>query len=210
MPHSRPDTDQLLDQASQGDSPARQLLLDRHRRRLKRMISLRLSRRLAGRVDPSDVVQDVLLEANRQFPRYLDERPLPFYPWLRQIALQRLTQLHRRHIGARRRSVLREEMEIPAWPDDSALELVQRLCSNGSRPDARLERQEIVQQVRQALERLPERDREVLVLRHLEHLPIKQIAAVLQISEAAVYTRHLRALERLGKLLHGFFDEEDS
>jgi RNA polymerase sigma-70 factor (ECF subfamily) len=87
MPRCGTDTDQLLDNASRGDGAARARLLDRHRQRLRHMIALRLDRRLAARIDPSDVVQEALIVADRQLDRYLREQPLPFYPRLRQIAL---------------------------------------------------------------------------------------------------------------------------
>src|SRR5262245_41734828 len=104
-----PDTEQLLRQAAGGDAAARQALLERHRPRLLRMVALRLARRLAARLDPSDLVQESLAEADRQLGDYLSARPLPFYPWLRQIAWLRLVQAHRRHVQASKRSVLREE-----------------------------------------------------------------------------------------------------
>src|ERR1700757_2715447 len=84
-------------------------LLDRHRDRLRRMVAVRLDPRLAAGVDPSDVVQEALAKADAKLDRYLRERPLPFYPWLRQLAQERLIDLHRRHVQARRRSVTREE-----------------------------------------------------------------------------------------------------
>ena len=77
-----PDTDQLLERSAAGDSGARDQLLGRHRDRLRRMVDARLDRRLAARLDPSDVVQDVLLEAAHRLPDYLKDRPMPFYPWL--------------------------------------------------------------------------------------------------------------------------------
>jgi RNA polymerase sigma-70 factor (ECF subfamily) len=194
-------TDQLLDAASQGDGAARARLLDRHRQRLRQMIALRLDRRLAARIDPSDVVQEALIVADRQLDCYLRERPLPFYPWLRQIAWERLIELHRKHVRARRRSVMREEPLEAALSDESAQELIQRVLARGSSPSARLDREEQRQQIEKALEQLAERDREILVLRHLERLSTEEIAAVLGISVGAVYTRHLRALERLGNLL---------
>src|SRR5262245_8049497 len=113
-----PDTEQLLAQASHGDAAARSQLLQRHRGRLKRMVAVRADPRLAARVDPSDVVQETLAEANARLDAYLRDRPLPFYPWLRQLAQQRLIDLHRRHVRARRRSVTREEVDLP---DRSAL-----------------------------------------------------------------------------------------
>jgi RNA polymerase sigma-70 factor (ECF subfamily) len=202
-----PDTDQLLDRAGRGDPAARQQLLVRHRPRLQQMIAVRMDRRLSARIDPSDVVQETLAEAVQQLSDYLRHRPLPFYPWLRQLACDRLAELHRRHVQARKRSVTREE-PAPPLPDESVLELAGRLLARGSSPSARLVRQELCGRVRAALEQLAAHDREVLVLRHLEQLSTREIAAVLGITEGAVYTRHLRALERLRALLGDELAEE--
>src|SRR5947209_6579232 len=102
MPRSEADTDQLLTRVRQGDVAARQRLLDRHRRRLRRAVVRRLDRRLSARVDPSDVVQEVLAEADRRLDDYAVHRPLPYYPWLRQLAEDRLAALYRRHVRAQR------------------------------------------------------------------------------------------------------------
>jgi RNA polymerase sigma-70 factor (ECF subfamily) len=97
MAHAEPDTEELLDRVSGGDDAARQQLLQRHRGRLVQMIAVRLDSRLRARLDPSDVVQEALLEANGSLSDYLVERPMPFYLWLRQIAWQRLIKLHQYH-----------------------------------------------------------------------------------------------------------------
>ena len=196
-----PDTDVLLAEAAQGDRQARDRLLERHRNRLRQLIRLRLDRRLAARVDPSDVVQESLADAAGKLSDYLRKRPLPFYPWLRNLALERLLVIYRRHIHAGKRSVRREERDLPLLPDEPALELAQKLCDQASSPSQRLEHSEARQHVRAALARLAERDRELLVLRHLEQLSIREIAGVLGISEGAVKVRHVRALERLRDLL---------
>jgi RNA polymerase sigma-70 factor (ECF subfamily) len=196
-----PDTDQLLDLAAAGDDAARQRLLTRHRGRLRKMVAYHLDRRLAARVDPSDVVQDALADAAAELDRYLRERPLPFYPWLRQLAWDRLVELHRRHVAAGKRSVRREEPGLFELPDESAVELAGRLADLGSSPSARLLRDELRRRMQAALARLPERDRAVLVLRHLEQLSTAESAAVLGIGEAALKSRHLRALRRLRQLL---------
>ncbi len=194
-----PDTEQLLDAAARGDAPARGRLLERHRDRLKRMVAVRLDRRLAARVDPSDVVQETLAEAAGKLDAYLRTRPLPFYPWLRRLAQERLADAHRHHLRAGRRSVAREE---PAGlPAESALELAERLLAVSAGPSAGLRREEGRALVRAALDRLSVRDREVLVLRHLEHLSTAEAAAVLDISEGAVRVRLLRALQRLRDVL---------
>src|SRR5262245_42001324 len=196
-----PDTDQLLEQASRGDASARQQLLQRHRGRLRKMVAVRMDRRLAARVDASDVVQEALAEAARKLPAYLRDRPLPFYPWLRRLAADRLTKLYRRHFQAGARSVRREDPGVLALPEESALELAGRLADGGTSPSHHLAREELQAGVRAALDRLEERDREVLVLRYLEQLSVKEIAATLGLSEGAVKMRHLRALGRLRGLL---------
>jgi RNA polymerase sigma-70 factor (ECF subfamily) len=112
-----PDTDELVDRACDGDQDARQQLLVRHRKRLRQMVALRMDRRLMARVDPSDVVQEALTDAAQELSDYLRDRPLPFYPWLRQLAWERLIELHRRHLHAQKRSVRREDPDFLALPE---------------------------------------------------------------------------------------------
>jgi RNA polymerase sigma-70 factor (ECF subfamily) len=195
MTSAKWDTDWLVERAAAGDGTARQQLLTRHRKQLKRMVAVRLSRRLAARVDPSDVVQEALAEAARKLDAYLRNRPVPFYPWLRRLAWERLVKLHRRHIEAGRRSVTREEP--PALPDESALELADRLLAAEPGPAEAALREELRQRVRTALSRLAPGDREVLVLRFLERLSTADVASVLGITPGAVKLRQMRALERL-------------
>ena len=140
--------------------------------------------------------------------RYLEERPLPFYPWLRQMAQRRLIDLHRRHVLARRRTVIREKA-VGGLPDQSVATLAERLLCKLSSPSAHLHRQERRDGVRAALAALAEKDREVLVLRILEGLSTRETAAVLDISEVAVRSRQVRALERLKALLGPHLLEEE-
>src|SRR5688572_24021646 len=114
------DTDDLIERASRGDGSAVQTLLAAHRDRLRRMVAARLDRRLAARIDPSDVVQEALADATRKLPEYLRARPISFYPWLRQLAWERVVKLHHRHIDAGKRSVRREACPLPG---ESALQL---------------------------------------------------------------------------------------
>ena len=209
MPPRDADTEELLRRAGAGDRAACGDLLERHRARLQRMIEWRMDRRLAARVDAADVVQDTLADAYRELPDYLRDRPLPFYPWLRQLAWDRLIELRRRHVRAQNRSVTREERRELPLPDESALVLAERLIGKASSPSARLRREEACARVRAALARLAESDREVLLLRHLEQLSLAEIAAVLGLSEATAGKRHLRALERLRILLSGPFAENE-
>lgn len=208
MPAKTPDTEELIERASSGDGNARQQLLVRHRRRLRRMIAVRMDRRMAARVDPSDVVQETLAEAAQKLSGYLRARPIAFYPWLRQLALERLIELHRRHIRAQKRSVTREQRFENGLSDESMLELARRFVAGGTSPSAHLVRDELRERVQAALSKLAPNDREVLVMRHLEGLHVHEIAAVLGITEGAVKTRHLRAIRRFRDLLGEDFVEE--
>jgi RNA polymerase sigma-70 factor (ECF subfamily) len=208
MTRLEPDTDHLLDCASHGDRSARQQLLIRHRGRLRAMVAARLDRRLAARLDPSDVVQEALAEAARRLDAYLRDRPLPFYPWLRQLAWERLAKEHRAHLARARRSVRREEPGVLDLPDESVAELAQRLVDSASSPSRHALRVERQGRVRAALALLSEADREVLVLRYLEQMPLREVAAVLGVNESAVKMRHFRALERLRTLLEAGHEDD--
>jgi RNA polymerase sigma-70 factor (ECF subfamily) len=165
------------------------------------MVSVHLDARLAARVDPSDVVQDVMLEATRKLPRYLQQRPVAFYPWLREIAWQRLVHLRQHHLAAQKRSVLREQRWDADLTDESVQELANRLVASGTSPSHRAVRQELRSRVRAALDALSTNDRQVLVLRYLEQLSTAEAVQVLGISEDAFIKRHVRAIQRLRRLL---------
>jgi RNA polymerase sigma-70 factor (ECF subfamily) len=203
MTPTAPDTEELLRRSQAGDVHARGSLLQRHCKRLKRMVALRLDRRLAARLDPSDIVQEVLAEAARRLDDYARQRPVPFYPWLRQLAWDRLADAHRRHLRAGRRSVTREEAALLALPGGSAQGLADRLLASGVCPSEAFRRAEARERVRAALEALAAADREVLVLRYLEQLSAAEVGAVLGVSEAAAKKRALRALQKLRALLEG-------
>jgi RNA polymerase sigma-70 factor (ECF subfamily) len=173
------------------------------------MVAVRMDRRLAARVDPSDIVQDALAEAQRTMDDYLKRRPLPLYPWLRRLAWERLIQLHRQHVGAEKRSLLQERGMGLDLPDQSALMLANRLIAGGTSPSRQAVREETRDRVRTALDELAPRDREVLVLRFLEQLSTAEAAAVLGIGEGAVKSRLMRAVVRFRDLLDVEGAEED-
>jgi len=195
--------EKLLRRAAAADWAAIDQLLQMHRPRLRRMVAVHMDPRLSARVDASDVVQEALLQASRKMPQYLRDRPLPFYPWLRQIAWERLVHLHEVHIGTAKRGVGREAAGRMKLPDDSVLELAERLVAHTSNPSGRVLRDEMRHRVHAALVQLSPGDRDVLVLRYLEQLQIKEIAAILGITEGAATKRHVRGLERLRNVLEG-------
>jgi RNA polymerase sigma-70 factor (ECF subfamily) len=188
--------DEWIRLAAAGDRNAMDELLAAHRSRLRQVVAVRLDGRMARRIDASDVVQESLMEASRRLPEYQDQGTVPFFVWLRQLAWQRLAQLYRFHCRAQRRSVVREVDPLPL-SHESVMLFADRLAASGMAPSRRLRRQETQEHVRSVLARMAPADQEVLVLRHLEQLSTREIAAVLKISEPAVRHRQRRALQRL-------------
>jgi RNA polymerase sigma-70 factor (ECF subfamily) len=188
----------LLARVAAGHTDAIQSLLQIHRDRLKRMIAIYFDNRLSRRADPSDVVQETLVEAARRLPEYAGQQAIPFYPWLRQLAREKLLQLKQHH-ATQKRAIHREEPLEPS--DASALYLAERFVATGTGPSERLMREEQKKHVRSALAKLPKRDRELLVLRYLEQLSVAEATAVLGISEEAYMKRHFRAIQRLRRNL---------
>ncbi len=187
----------LLKRAEKGDSSACDRLLAMHRERLKRMVHVRIDNRLRSRVDPSDVVQEALVLASSCLPDYARIRPIPFYPWLRRLAWERMVAASRHHIASKKRSVVREDPDPFSLSNESVHDLAGRLAASGTSPSGRLNQQELHERIRAALLLLESNDREVLVLRYLEQLSTKETAAVLAISEGGVKSRLTRALVRL-------------
>jgi len=196
-----PDSDrtrELLAAARDGDREAVEGLMDRHRDALRKLVSHRMDRAIGQRVDASDVVQDVLLEASNRLASYLEQPTLPFHLWLRQLARDRLIDMHRRHRKAQRRSVDRERpLRARAHSDRSSLDLAARLADAELTPAAASIRREMQLRFREAIEELAEDDREILLMRHFEQLTNSEAAQALKLSPAAAGMRHLRALRRL-------------
>ena len=117
-------TQELLKNAQAGDSEAVAALLVRHREAVCRMIDIRMDRMIARRVDASDIVQEVLIEASRRLSEFLDNPSMPFHLWLRALARDHLISAHRKHRVAQKRSVDRERaLDAPAYGDHSSIQL---------------------------------------------------------------------------------------
>jgi RNA polymerase sigma-70 factor (ECF subfamily) len=186
-----------LEKIGRGDQSALGLLLSHHRDRVRAFVEVRLDACLRARMDPSDVVQETQLEVIRRMDDYLRRRPMPFHLWVRRTAYQRLLDLRRDHRRRQRRSVDREV----ALPEGSSLQLAQPLLARGSSPSAHLQARENTDRIARAVAQLPEADREILLMRHVEELPYEEIACLLAIEPPAARKRYGRALIRLQEVL---------
>jgi RNA polymerase sigma-70 factor (ECF subfamily) len=193
----------LLARARAGDEQALAALFTRYRERLKRLIHLRLDRRLSGRVDASDVLQEAYLEVHKRFADYAArEEELPFFLWLRLVTGQKLTDVHRHHLGAQMRDAGQEvSLYRGALPQASSVSLAAQLLgklTSASRAAVRAEHKLLVQEALNGMDAL---DREVLVLRHFEYLSNDETALVLGLKKSAASQRYVRALRRLKEVL---------
>ena len=197
-----PETQELLDQVRRGESAAVDRLLASHRDALRRMIDLRLDPAIGRRVDASDVVQDVLLEASQRLGDYLRDPAMPFHLWLRHIARDHMIDAHRRHRQAQRRSLDREQPIVPAGlADRSSIELAAQFFDQELTPATAAIRHELERRLQVAVASLDEDDRDIILMRHYEQLSNQEVAAALGLSEAAASMRYLRALRRLRAVL---------
>src|SRR4051812_48693223 len=193
----------LMTRALGGDEAAFAALFDAQRERLRRLVRLRLDRRLSGRVDSDDVLQEVYPSARRQLPDYAREpEPLPFHLWLRLITGHKLIDMHRHHLGVQARDAgLEVALHRGAFPQASSVSLAAQLLgrmTSASRAAIRAEHKLILQE---ALNGMDAVDREVLTLRHFEHLGNDDTALVLGLSKTAASNRYIRALRRLKEIL---------
>jgi RNA polymerase sigma-70 factor (ECF subfamily) len=196
------ETQALLDLVRQDQPGAVDRLLARHRDPLRRMIDLRLDPALAQRLDASDVVQDVLVEANSRLRDYLRDPAMPFRLWLRHMARDHLIDAHRRHRQAQCRSLDRERPLVPAGlADQSSQVLAAQFIDREMTPASAAIRQELQARLERALAELGEDDREVIVLRVYEQLSNQEAAAELGLAEPAAGMRFVRAVRRLKALM---------
>ena len=194
--------DELLGRARAGDDSALDEIFSRYRDRLRQMVQIRLDRRLQGRVDPSDVLQEAFVDAVRNLPEYLAAPKAPLFLWLRYLVGMRLKALHRHHLGVKQRDA---RLEVSIYPGplpaaDSAA-LAAQLLGNITSPSEAAVRAERVLRLQDALDAMDPFDREILSLRHFENLSRSEAAQELGIAEGAAGKRYLRALQRLRKLL---------
>lgn len=192
----------LVERAANGEEEALAGLFASYRGRLRQMIQLRLDRRLQGRVDPSDILQEAYIDLSRKLPEYAKKPPMPFFLWLRLVVGERLLRVHRQHLDAAMRDAGREiSLYRGALPRASSASIAAQLLgqiTSASRAAVRAEQQ---LQLQEALNGMDEIDREVIALRHFEDLSNDEVAETLGLTKAAASKRYVRAMLRLKAIL---------
>jgi RNA polymerase sigma-70 factor (ECF subfamily) len=195
-PTADPDPEELLRAARTGDGSALGRLLEGYRRYLTLLARLEIDRRLQGKLDPSDLVQETFLEAHRDFAQFRGSGEAELLAWLRQVLVRNLANQVRRYLGTRGRDV-RLERELAAEVDRSSQALDRGLAAPHSSPSKQAARREQAVLLAEALGRLPEDYREVIVLRHLQERSFPEVAARMGRSVEGVKKLWARALARL-------------
>ncbi len=205
-------SDELVARLMDGNEQVLADLFSRHRNRLWRMANFRIDRRLAGRVDADDILQEAYLAASQRIRHYLENPSQSFFVWLRLITRQTLVDVHRRHLGAKMRNAGRETANRPGYPQATSISLVAQLLGSMTSPSQAAVKAEMTRQLEVAIEGMDPIDREVLALRHFEELTNSDVAEWLDIQQKAASIRYVRAVARLKGILArvpGFFDSQE-
>jgi RNA polymerase sigma-70 factor (ECF subfamily) len=201
-PGAEPDPELLLRQARTRNGAALGRLLESYRGYLALLARLQIGRRLQGKVDAADLVQETFLEAHRQFALFQGSTTAELAGWLREILASRLAKLVRYYFGTRRRDV-RLEQALAAELEQSSRVLDHGLMAPSSSPSHQAARREQAVRLAAALQQLPEDYREVLILRHLEALSFPDVARRMGRTVESVKKLWARALPRLRDMLGG-------
>ena len=193
---------ELVNRIVRGDRDALAELFSLHRDRLWRMVNFRMDRRLHGRVDADDVLQEAYLNAAQRMDRFLQDASRSCFVWLRLIVSQTLIDIHRRHLGTQMRDARRDVSIHGGWGSASTSAcLTFHLLGHLTSPSSAAMRAELAEQLDATLSTMSELDREILALRHFEELSNRETALVLNITEQAASIRYVRALARLKDLM---------
>jgi RNA polymerase sigma-70 factor (ECF subfamily) len=197
----------LLARIRAGDDAALGQLLESYSDYLMLLARVQIGRRLQGKCDPLDVVQEVFLDAHRQIAQFRGATEAEFSAWLRRILAGHIALILRRFLGAKARDV-RLECELQAQIDQSSLMMDAGLVANHSTPSQHASRREQSVLLAQALAKLPEDYREVIILRHLETLTFPQVAERMKRTEDSVQKVWVRALASLRRSLGGIHEAD--
>ncbi len=175
-----------------------------NRTSFRNMLLFRMDRRLTGRVDPEDILQEAFLAAKDRLPHFLDNEKFTLFAWLRMIVVQALLDVHRRHLSAEKRSASREIKlggGAVRYPQSTSLSIAGQIAAAQPSPSGIAVRDETLVILERTIAGLPEQDQEIIAMRHFENLSNKQVAEVLRLTPTAASNRYVRALQRLKELL---------
>jgi RNA polymerase sigma-70 factor (ECF subfamily) len=193
---------ELTQRLRQGDANALAELFSHFRDRLWKLVHFRLTPRLSGRVDADDVLQESYLAATQRLRHFLDRPNGSMFVWLRLIVLQTLTDVQRKHLGARMRDAHREvSFHGPAGGLSTSASLAGLFLGSFTSPSGAAMRAEMSARLESAINGMNPIDREVLALRHFEELTNQETAEVLGIEPKTASIRYVRAIKRLKDLL---------
>ena len=186
---------------AQGGQKALADLLAIHQEKLERIVAFRLAPILRSRVDPADVLQEAYFEISRRIHEFIDGSPVSFFVWIRQKTIQTLIDLHRSHTREKRDAYRDMPLASAPYGHTTSISIARFLLDDITSPSQAAVREEEIQQFQSALESMNETDREVIAMRHFEHLNNQQVAEVLGISPTAASNRYVRAAAKLSEIL---------
>ena len=195
---NRPDERALL---RAGGADALADLLQQYQAPLERIVHFRLAPVLRSRIDPADVLQEAYFEISRRIQEYIDGVPVSFFVWIRQKTVQTLIDIQRNQLREKRDANREVLMALPSHGQTCSLSIASLLVDDMTSPSQAAVRVEEIQELQSALESMNETDREVLAMRHFEHLNNQQVAEVLGLSPPAASNRYIRAAAKLGEIL---------
>lgn len=186
----------------QGGQKALADLLAIHQEKLERIVAFRIAPFLRSRVDPADVLQEAYFEISRRIDEYINGSPVSFFVWIRQRTIQTLIDIHRNHTREKRDPLREMPLASSPYGHTTSISIAQLLLADITSPSQAAIREEETQQLQSALESMNETDREVIAMRHFEHLNNQQVAEVLDISPTAASNRYVRAAAKLSEILN--------
>ncbi len=190
---------ELLRQVQGGSEIALDRRLEMHRQRLQRTIAVELEPYLRARIDADDIIQNTFRDAFRRIDDFFEQNVLSFFLWLRQIAVNRLKDARRWHRAQRRNVHLEKAGGISHG--QSSVDLMNALAGSFTSPSEAFRRNELHQDLEEALAALSSQDQTVLKLRFLERLSLKETAIEMSLPIATVKQRQARAIVKIRKLM---------
>lgn len=195
-------TEELVRQALGGDEKALAILFENYRDRLHRMVELRLDRRLRGRVDAADVLQEAYIDLAKKLEEFSKRDSMSFFLWLRLVTGERLLNIHRKHLKTEKRDVRQEiSLDQNAVPSLQSATIAAKLAGEFASVCQAFIRVELQEKLVIALGKMEPIDREVLVLRHFEEMSNKEVAETLGVNKTTASNRYVRAMKRLRDVL---------